>query len=318
MANSTAPRIELVPQDSYLSWISDANLALLAPVVVYWAASLFYHLIDTYELAEKYRVHTPQEVEVRNRCTRREVVIAVIKQHLVQTGLGLLIDHFSEPYMVGTEHYDVWKISKNLGVSEAVAYSLYWYFFPACRFMFGFFLMDTWQYILHRTMHMNKFLYKHLHSVHHRLYVPYAYGALYNSLIEGLLLDTLGAFLSGFLAGFAPRELILFYAFSTLKTVDDHCGYEFPWDPLQVIFPNRATYHDIHHQQFGIKTNFSQPFFIHWDVLLKTKYFKTEQYIEHNKQIREKKFQEKQLEKKRAAVQKRDISLKVEKALKQL
>ena len=57
-------------------------------------------------------------------------------------------------------------------------------------------VLDTWQYFLHRAMHVNKFLYKHLHSVHHRLYVPYAYGALYNHPLEGFLLDTLGALLA--------------------------------------------------------------------------------------------------------------------------
>jgi sphinganine C4-monooxygenase len=32
------------------------------------------------------------------------------------------------------------------------------------------------------------------------------------------------------------------------------------------------TSHDIHHQAHGIKTNFAQPFFTFWDVLLNTEY----------------------------------------------
>ena len=63
-----------------------------------------------------------------------------------------------------------------------------------------------------------------------------------------------------------------FFTMSTIKTVDDHCGYEFPWDPLQKITSNNAAYHDIHHQSWGIKTNFSQPFFIVWDRLMGTKW----------------------------------------------
>jgi len=55
-----------------------------------------------------------------------------------------------------------------------------------------------------------------------------------------------------------------------MKTVDDHCGYAFPWDPLQHITSNNAAYHDIHHQSWGIKTNFSQPFFTFWDRSLGT------------------------------------------------
>jgi sterol desaturase/sphingolipid hydroxylase (fatty acid hydroxylase superfamily) len=45
----------------------------------------------------------------------------------------------------------------------------------------------------------------------------------------------------------------------------------FPFDPLQALFGNNAAYHDIHHQQFGIKRNYSQPYFTHWDTLLKTR-----------------------------------------------
>ncbi|KAL3963648.1 hypothetical protein ACCO45_000652 [Purpureocillium lilacinum] len=110
------------------------------------------------------------------------------------------------------------------------------------------------------------------HSRHHRLYVPYAYGALYNHPLEGFLLDTLGAGIGFKVTGMTVRQGTCFFAFSTIKTVDDHCGYSFPWDPLQLITSNNAAYHDIHHQTWGIKTNFSQPFFTFWDGLLNTKY----------------------------------------------
>jgi sphinganine C4-monooxygenase len=52
--------------------------------------------------------------------------------------------------------------------------------------------------------------------------------------------------------------------------VDDHCGYALPFDPLQHITTNNAAYHDIHHQSWGIKSNFSQPFFTFWDKYLGT------------------------------------------------
>lgn len=61
-----------------------------------------------------------------------------------------------------------------------------------------------------------------------------------------------------------------FFTGSTIKTVDDHCGYALPWDPLQHLTSNNAGYHDVHHQSWGIKTNFSQPFFTFWDRLLGT------------------------------------------------
>ena len=110
------------------------------------------------------------------------------------------------------------------------------------------------------------------HSRHHRLYVPYAYGALYNHPFEGFLLDILGSGLAFKLTGMTVLQGTAFFCFSTFKTVDDHCGYAFPWDPLQHMTKNNAAYHDIHHQTWGIKTNFSQPFFTFWDVWSGTKY----------------------------------------------
>lgn len=97
-------------------------------------------------------------------------------------------------------------------------------------------------------MHVNKFLYKQFHSVHHRLYVPYAFGSLYNHPFEGFLLDSLGAILGETFAQLSVRQAIFFFTFSTMKTVDDHCGYDFPFDPLQLFSRNNADYHDIHHQ----------------------------------------------------------------------
>lgn len=122
------------------------------------------------------------------------------------------------------------------------------------------FIIDTWQYTLHRLCHTNQFLYRNFHSVHHRLYVPYAFGALYNHPVEGLVMDSVGAVLAEQIAGLSIRQAALLFAISSAKTVDDHCGYRLWWDPCQMFFYNNADYHDIHHQTYGIKANFSQPF----------------------------------------------------------
>ena len=147
---------------------------------------------------------------------------------------------------------------------------LYFYFIPAMQYLVAILVVDTWQYFLHRAMHMNKFLYNTVHSRHHRLYVPYAYGALYNHPFEGFLLDTLGASIAYKVAGMSTRQGMCFFTGSTFKTVDDHCGYALPFDPLQRLTSNNAGYHDVHHQSWGIKSNFSQPFFTFWDRVLGT------------------------------------------------
>lgn len=154
----------------------------------------------------------------------------------------------------------------------SVASFIYWYMVPSLQFMLAVSILDTWQYFLHRAMHLNRWLYVTFHSRHHRLYVPYAFGALYNHPVEGFLLDTAGTGIGFLVSGMTNRQGMLFFTFSTIKTVDDHCGYAFPWDPLQHVTSNNAAYHDIHHQSWGIKTNFSQPFFIFWDRLLNTQW----------------------------------------------
>ena len=127
--------------------------------------------------------------------------------------------------------------------------------------------------MLHRTMHEVRFLYRMLHSHHHRLYVPYAFGALYNHPLEGMLLDTLGAELARVLSCMTLRQTIVFFTLSTFKTVCDHCGYAFPWyyNPIHALFPNNAAYHDVHHQTQGLRFNYSQPFFVHFDTILGTR-----------------------------------------------
>ena len=147
---------------------------------------------------------------------------------------------------------------------------LYNYLIPAMQYLIAIVVIDAWQYFLHRAMHMNKYLYTTFHSRHHRLYVPYAYGALYNHPFEGFLLDTLGASVAYKVAGMSTRQGMWLFTGSTFKTVDDHCGYALPFDPLQRLFSNNAGYHDVHHQTWGIKTNFSQPFFVFWDRVMGT------------------------------------------------
>ncbi|KAI0016671.1 fatty acid hydroxylase superfamily-domain-containing protein [Xylariomycetidae sp. FL0641] len=319
------PSYEIVEQSDLVSWMPDFYMSIIAPIVAYWAVSVFFHLIDVYDLFPHYRLHTPAEILQRNHATRYEVFRDVIVQQIIQAGMAVVLGLTDPPQLTGMEEYDVavWAtrvrlaqravpavlgvlglnaatISKNMAVSHpllagalagghypflttgldattgssvpafaawevAVAKFIYHAAIPFVQFTVAVVVLDTWQYWLHRIMHTNKWLYTTFHSRHHRLYVPYAYGALYNHPFEGFLLDTAGAGLAYKLAGMTARQGIVFFICSTIKTVDDHCGYALPWDPLQRITSNNAAYHDIHHQSWGIKTNFSQPFFTFWD-----------------------------------------------------
>ncbi|KAF3163518.1 hypothetical protein TWF225_002050 [Orbilia oligospora] len=301
----------LYPATPLLPFISDALLSCLSPIVVYWVLSMIFHYIDEYELLEKYRIHTPEEVLKRNHVSRYEVIRDVIIQQVIQFGFGWILGYIEPEEMTGAESWEIYELSQTVGWSTSlllglsgidvgtlssnvasylstqgsmgvflvnidwrwkIAETLYWVLFPLLRIGLAIFILDTWQYFWHRLMHQVPFLYRTLHSRHHRLYVPYAFGALYNHPLEGLILDTMGAGLAFKVSGMSMKGSVFFFGFSAMKTVDDHCGYKLPFDPLQIIFSNNAEYHDIHHQGWGIKHNFSQPFLICWDRWLGTIY----------------------------------------------
>ncbi|KAF5316511.1 hypothetical protein D9619_006163 [Psilocybe cf. subviscida] len=266
--------------------VPDSIVTLAAIVIAYWVASLFFHMLDMsdWRWLDKYRIHPSEEVSKRNMVTRAEVIWAVIIQQVIQTAMGLawlsdeakhIVDHAQELQRLVDFMQPAFAVVLGHNVSPLLlartAHFVYWWGIPGAQLLFAMFIIDTWQYTLHRTMHVNKFLYKHLHSWHHRLYVPYAFGALYNHPVEGFLLDSLGALIAEWASGMSIRQAMFLFTVSTLKTVDDHCGYSLPWDPLQMITSNNADYHDIHHQVIGIKSNFAQPFFVHWDALLGTR-----------------------------------------------
>lgn len=100
--------------------------------------------------------------------------------------------------------------------------------------------------------------------------MPYAFGALYNHPLEGLLVDTFSGALAFLASGMSPRASIFFFSFATIKAVDDHCGLLLPGNLFHIIFKNNTAYHHVHHQLYGNKYNFSQPFFVVWDKLLGT------------------------------------------------
>ncbi|KAF9947042.1 hypothetical protein BGZ70_002905 [Mortierella alpina] len=271
----------LIAQAPLLPFISDQSLALILPVVVYWAYSLLLHWLSTKEFPwlEKYRIHDKED-EMRNKVSLPEVVRAVIMQQLLQTVLGFLvvITNHSEVAFddeLAQSRYQQWMASLlspvlNETTIQLMAYIAYQYIESSARFFVAMAVLDTWQYFLHRLFHVVPFLYKHFHSRHHRLYVNCPMGALYNHPFEGFMMDSLGASIAFLISGMGNRGALVFFSISTLKTVDDHCGYNLPFNPLQQLFSNNADYHDIHHQIFGLKSNFSQPFGTFWDHVLGT------------------------------------------------
>ncbi|KAG2486598.1 hypothetical protein HYH03_014766 [Edaphochlamys debaryana] len=220
--------------------------------LAYWLVAGFYDVLDHLQLplTEKYKV-VRRDPGRGNTVTRRQVIMRVLLQQFIQFVINLLV------FILDSESCT--------RCAEPASF-----LHRASRFVLGLYVMDTWQYWIHRLVHVNTFLYKHLHSVHHTLMIPYAYGALYNSVLEGLLLDTLGGVVTLYVAGLDCQTATAVFTFGMYKTVIDHCNYRGWVNPLHSLFPNCAQYHDIHHDIRGIKANFSQPFFTHWDWIMGT------------------------------------------------
>ncbi|CAN6239439.1 unnamed protein product, partial [Urochloa humidicola] len=231
--------------------VSDELLGTFVPIAVYWLYSGLYVALDGVGRLDGYRLHTREEAATKNVVSKAAVVRGVLVQQAFQVAVSLTL--FA---VIGDESGTEQKQPPALVI--------------VLQFIAAMVVMDTWQYFMHRYMHINKFLYKHIHSKHHTLVVPYSFGALYNHPVEGLILDTIGGALTFLVSGMTPRTSIFFFSFATIKTVDDHCGLWLPGNILQALFSNNSAYHDIHHQLYGNKYNFSQPFFVMWDKILGT------------------------------------------------
>ncbi|XVF85936.1 hypothetical protein PTKIN_Ptkin17bG0157800 [Pterospermum kingtungense] len=229
--------------------ISDELLGTFVPIVVYWVYSGIYVCLGSFE---KYRLHSKKEEDEKNLVSKLTVVKGVLSQQFLQALVAIIL-------------FTVTRSDAEASATEPTSLITL-----ARQFVTAMLVMDTWQYFLHRYLHHNKFLYRHIHSQHHRLVVTYAYGALYNHPLEGLLLDTVGGALSFLISGMSPRSSIFFFSFAIIKTVDDHCGLLLPGNLFHIFFKNNSAYHDVHHQLSGSKYNFSQPFFVMWDRILGT------------------------------------------------
>jgi len=219
------------------------------PPVVYWAYCSIYAICDKIDspFLDKYRVNKIAD-RSKNNVTLQQVIIGVLIQQLIQIILTLISIALgaNQPWLVNVP---IWG--------------------KALQFIAAMIIIDCWEYWIHRWMHINKFLYRNIHASHHRLVFSYAFGALYSNPIESLLLDTLGGVVAVVASGMDMDLATLFICLSTMKTIDDHSGYTFPFNPFH-RFRNNSKYHDYHHKI--PMSNFSQPYFTFWDVLCGTDY----------------------------------------------
>lgn len=154
-------------------------------------------------------------------------------------------------------------------------------------------IFDFQYYVWHWSHHKVRFLYKHIHAVHHRYNSPFVWVTQYLHPWELVTVGFLTTTNSWFLQCH-PLTTWSYMLLSIMVSVEAHIGYEFPfcihnWEPFGVV--GGAPKHDMHHLK--PMTNF-QPFFNHWDKLfntfcpfMKAGGVKTKELVEYERRVKE-------------------------------
>lgn len=285
-------------ENSFIPEIRDFHLLLAMPIVAYWLSASIFHLFDCQRWFQAYKIHSPEAGQKRNRATLRQVFCQVLAQQFIQVVFALAVDKVlaqndtatrPAPSNINSQNRSSETRLETLQSGSdsrilpepapvAPAYPLVEF---AVRLASAILIADFWQYFWHRMFHSSKLLYsktfttvpsgealtpelEHVHSVHHRIYVPYAYGALYSSLVEAFIVDTIGTTVTFYLSGLPVVPATWFASLSIIKSVNDHSGYRFPYNPFDYISANTTDFHDVHHQSWGMKSNYSQIYLTIW------------------------------------------------------
>uniref|UniRef100_A0AAR2KAR7 Fatty acid hydroxylase domain-containing protein n=1 Tax=Pygocentrus nattereri TaxID=42514 RepID=A0AAR2KAR7_PYGNA len=130
-------------------------------------------------------------------------------------------------------------------------------------------LFDLQYFIWHLLHHKVRWLYVTFHAIHHEFSAPFV---LATQCIGGWELVTVGFWttLNPILLRCHILTAWAFMVAHVYVSVEDHCGYDFPWSSSRLIpfaIYGGPSKHDVHHQKPN--TNFA-PHFSHWDKMFGT------------------------------------------------
>uniref|UniRef100_A0A1D1YBA3 aldehyde oxygenase (deformylating) n=1 Tax=Anthurium amnicola TaxID=1678845 RepID=A0A1D1YBA3_9ARAE len=230
--------------------MSDELLPMVVPIAVYWITSGIYYLLGLHS-GEKHRLFTEEEEDIQNLATKRQVLVGVVVNQAIQlVVIGL--------------------VTMLQGTTAAAAAPPPTLLRQAWQMAVAYLIIDAWEYFFHRMTHEIKFLYKHVHAMHHRMIVPYSFGAQYIHPLDAFFGNMVDSALATTVTGMSPRTATVLFSLMAVKSIDDHCALWFPNNPFHRFFTNNSAYHAIHHQHYGIKYNYSGFYLATWDKLLGT------------------------------------------------
>jgi len=146
---------------------------------------------------------------------------------------------------------------------------------------------DLTFHFAHKLLHSNEFLYKRLHSKHHKYNNPIGISSLFAHPIEFVLSNVLPAAIGPFILG-KNMHIVTLWAWTFYgigETIEQHSGYDFPFSPYGILpFMFNASYHDFHHSRY--RYNYSS-IFIFWDCLFgdNNEYYNYLDYLEKKKLV---------------------------------
>lgn len=98
---SSSPSCVLYPRSPLLPGIPDHTLGVVLPTLVYIVGSIVFFIFNELEWFSSYRIHPFKDDLYRNRVSRFGCLLNVIRYHIIQIGIGLLLTRNNEPELVG-------------------------------------------------------------------------------------------------------------------------------------------------------------------------------------------------------------------------
>lgn len=115
------------------------------------------------------------------------------------------------------------------------------------QFIFCMAVEDTAFYWAHRLLHESKFLYRHVHKIHHQFNVSASWASEYSHFVE-YIINIVAMYVPVFLWPAHSYTLFAWVAWHTLEPIDAHCGFDFPWSPWRLLpMQSTSSTHDFHH-----------------------------------------------------------------------
>jgi len=235
--------------DNYSEFAITAGGTFVVHEVLYFAAWIPWLLLDLVPGARRWKIQKPRATALEDTDQLWKCFKGIAWSHVVIELPMMMIFHFVVALM-GFE----------IGMPLPGWKTFVW------QVPLFFVIEDTYFYWGHRFLHWKK-IYKYIHKVHHEHQSPFGIAAEYAHPLETVFLG-IGTVLGPFLFAKHLASLWVWLAFRLWETIEDHSGYDVPFNPTNLIpFWGGPVHHDFHHKNFD--GNYASVF-TYWDWIMGT------------------------------------------------